>query len=242
MSGRSAPGRRALGSVLVSAVLAATVGAVTYADPAAATSDLVQLIDARRREFGLAPLATHPELTSDSQAWAEHLAATGRLAHDPNFPANLSAPWWKAGETVGVSAFGAGDIVRLWMASPSHRSILLDPAMTHVGVGVVETGGLTWAVARFMRSGSPVATTTPPPAPPPPPPPPPTTSTTTFAAPATTTVDSTPPPSVTPTTPTTRLVVAEDHTPAPRPRAPRLRQPDAELAAAIVYALAALHL
>jgi hypothetical protein len=57
-----------------------------------------------------------------------------------------------------------GLIWQAFMGSSQHRTNILDPDFTHVGVGVViDINGQLWVTQRFMRSGS--GAPAPPPAP-----------------------------------------------------------------------------
>jgi hypothetical protein len=46
----------------------------------------------------------------------------------------------------------AAQLQQVWMSTPTHRANLLDPKMNVVGIGVIERGGLLYAVEDFARS------------------------------------------------------------------------------------------
>lgn len=76
-----------------------------------------------------------------AQEWASIQVAKGpgaTLEHRPDFTAGYPAGWKTAGEIL-ASAY-AGDsadvMVRRWLDSPTHRDALLNPAATHVGIGL----------------------------------------------------------------------------------------------------------
>lgn len=64
------------------------------------------------------------------------------LAHNPSFSSQVPAGWSAVAENVGWydGPVDAAEVARLiheeWMKSPGHRANLLNPAYTHIGVGV----------------------------------------------------------------------------------------------------------
>ena len=106
-------------------------------------SDYVARINSLRASVGAGPLQVDGQLTAAAQAWAEHMAGTGVLAHAPNIADGAPANWQKLGENVGV---GSGNDV-IWpafVASAHHYANLVDPAFNYVGVGVAYGGGRQW--------------------------------------------------------------------------------------------------
>ncbi|HET9672157.1 MAG TPA: CAP domain-containing protein, partial [Actinomycetota bacterium] len=61
-------------------------------------------------------------------------------------------PCWYRGENVGVVGGGDGAlrrIFRAFMDSKAHRSIILDPLFSRVGIGVAVGGGFVWVTMIF---------------------------------------------------------------------------------------------
>lgn len=81
-------------------------------------------------------------------AWATQLAASGVLAHNPNYPAQIPAGWSRAGENVARGQVDANQMHAEWMASPGHRANILGD-YTAVGVAFLVAGGTTWGVQVF---------------------------------------------------------------------------------------------
>ena len=181
--------RRALGSVTATLVVTMAVAVLSTAPVAANSGDINDYygrINSFRTANGLAPLAIDGALAASSQSWAQQMAATGVLAHDPGLGSAVSG-WLKLGENVGFGG-GNGPIWDAFLASPGHAANLLDPEFTHMGVGVVYNGSTQWTAHRFMKSGAAPAPAPPPTAPAQAPAPPPTaapTPTPTEAPPAT---------------------------------------------------------
>jgi hypothetical protein len=163
---------------------------------------------ASRAQRRVGSLSRSSELDAVARRQAARMAAAPSPFHNPALPAELAA-WVAFGEVVGRINAGPGWDARLqqmFLASPTHRQVVLSPNYTEVGIATVRTAaGVVNAVEVFgRRSGArplpaprasrqaaaprPSAATMPSPAPaalPPPPPaePAPTTTTTTTSPP-----------------------------------------------------------
>jgi hypothetical protein len=200
-----------------------------------AEGDFAARINGERSSRGLGTLTVDGELTSIARRWSGKMSASQQLSHNPNLSREVTQDWEKLAENVG---FG-GDVSTIhdaFMNSAPHRANILDPALTHVGVGVVVDGnGQLWVTEVFMRlrgggggGGGTTATTA---APPPPttarprpaptttaprpapttaPPAPPTTPPTTEPPPPETTTTTEPPPPPPPPVASERLVLVLD--------------------------------
>ena len=107
---------------------------------------IVALANEARAAAGVGALQRHSGLDGVARGWSEHLASGGlALAHNPSYSAQIPGGWSAAGENVGwideggrYSADAVAQAVhRGWMDSEGHRVNLLNPAFTHLGVGVV---------------------------------------------------------------------------------------------------------
>ena len=135
--------------------------------------DFVGRINAERAGRGLGQLEVYGELVGVARRWSQKMADSNTLQHNPNLAREVTADWEKLAENVGVGG-SVDDIHRAFMNSAGHRANILDPVLTHIGVGVV-TGpdGRIWVTEVFMKlrgGGSapqPAPTTTAAPAPPP---------------------------------------------------------------------------
>lgn len=86
-------------------------------------------INAHRQNLvGAPPLARYPGMDAVAQEWAEHMAQTDVLQHRPNI-----APY--KGEVIASGATDASTAVQLWLNSPPHKQIILNPAYTMTGIG-----------------------------------------------------------------------------------------------------------
>jgi uncharacterized protein YkwD len=160
--------RRCAKLVTALSLTVAALGASTaLATPALASpaGDLAAATNAARAAAGLPALQRNAQLDAVAQAWAQHLASTNVLAHNPSLRSQVSN-WSVLGENVGR----AGDIPsvqRAFMNSPEHRANILDPRYTQMGVGAAVSTFPScgcqqlWVVVDFKRP----QTVAPPPAP-----------------------------------------------------------------------------
>lgn len=164
---------------------------VMAADPGV-EAQFVSSINSLRASKGLNQLAVSGDLVAMARRWTDRMVAAGQISHNPNLGTEISAGWTKMGENVGVGYDVAG-LMQAFINSPAHYANLVDPAWTHVGVGVTIAGdGRMYTTHNFMALGGgappapapapaaaqpapapttpPTTTTTAPPPPPPPPP------------------------------------------------------------------------
>jgi uncharacterized protein YkwD len=108
-----------------------------------------------RKANSVPSLAEHDTLTQKAEAWAQHMAATGRLEHS-TLSAGLGGLRWTAlGENVGYSSPTSNTLLTIhnkFAGSAQHRAILLDRRFTHMGVGVArDSAGRIWVAEVFAR-------------------------------------------------------------------------------------------
>jgi Cysteine-rich secretory protein family len=177
------------------AVDQAAVAAAPRAD-SGTEQQFVNAINQLRASKGLRQLQVSGELTGVARGWTDQMVRNGQISHNPNLGSQVSGGWTKLGENVGVG-YDVQGLMDAFINSPAHYRNLVDPAWTHVGVGVTYSrDGRLYTTHNFMALGSappppppPTQTTSPPPPPPPPPPttaappPPPPTTTTTLPPP-----------------------------------------------------------
>lgn len=203
--------RRLRRVVVAVAVFAGLLGGLL---PGAATADagaeagFIDRANNARADKGLGVLRADAELTAVARRWSARMAEAQSLSHNPNLTSEITQDWEKLAENVGVGPT-VDEVHAAFMASSSHRSKILDPAFTFVGVGVVtDTKGRMWVTEVFMRlqggsggSSTPTTATAPPP---------------TTAAPAARA------PAPTSPRPAAPVTTARPRVQAPRPAAPRL--------------------
>lgn len=94
-----------------------------------------------RAEHGLAPLWQRVKLQRLARSWAEQMAATGWLRHNPSLPA-----WY--GENVGIAPDWHTTFTA-FMESPDHRVNMLSPIARSVGIGWAYSAERVWLVVVF---------------------------------------------------------------------------------------------
>lgn len=119
--------------------------ALLCAGPAAAASgdlgELLRDLNAARAAAGVPPLAQDPTLTQISHDYAVVMAAQDCLAHDCDGAGTsdraLAAGYTfvMIGEALAAGPPDAAGALALWMGSPRHRDILLNPELSAVGLG-----------------------------------------------------------------------------------------------------------
>ena len=130
--------------------LPAPVATFAAADASSTESAFVSKINSLRSSKGLGTLTVHGELTSIGRAWAGQMASVGEISHNPNFPNQVGANWLKLGENVG-RGYDVNSLFDAFVRSPAHYKNLVDPAFTHVGVGVVMSGNTIFTSHQFMQ-------------------------------------------------------------------------------------------
>jgi hypothetical protein len=79
------------------------------------------------------------------------MADVGAISHNPSLSSQVRGGWRKLGENVGRG--GSVDVLhQAFVNSPGHYANLVDPAFTHIGVGVVERNGTLWTAHVFMAA------------------------------------------------------------------------------------------
>lgn len=106
----------------------------------------MRTVNSVRRAHGARPLGVGPALQRAARAHSLDMARRGYFDHGP-FVQRLRRFGVRSrviGENLAYAAapaFNAGGVVRMWLASPPHRAILLDRSFSRIGIGVA--GGTT---------------------------------------------------------------------------------------------------
>ena len=113
---------------------------------------LLAEVNATRRQHGLRPLVVDKRLAATARAWAEHLAASGTLAHnDPLFSAasHRRLGIRRLGENVGFDVSVPAQH-KAFLASPHHRDNVLLASYRVAGFAVVrDRDGHLWSTEDF---------------------------------------------------------------------------------------------
>jgi uncharacterized protein YkwD len=149
------------------AVPVIAVSTATAPEASAATSAEQQMasrVNQLRAAHGKPPLALHAGMSDDSRAWSSRMASAG-LAHDPGYSRSCSrlGSYSRCAENVGYASSTSAVQANL-EASSGHRSNMLCDC-THMGIGIVVSGGRTFATQRFVAAAGGAPAPAPAPAP-----------------------------------------------------------------------------
>lgn len=119
---------------------------------------LFDLTNQARSDHGLQPLQWDAALAAAARAHAQKMVDQRSLSHQLPDEADLAARAGQAGahfhtiaENIAMGP-GADAVQKQWLNSPPHRANILDPALDHIGIGVVEQRGYWYAVVDFDSS------------------------------------------------------------------------------------------
>jgi hypothetical protein len=136
-------------------LLVATIGFVgpaagtAHADTVSEEAGFVAKINQLRAGLGLGQLSIDPGLTTIARNWSEQMANAGDISHNPSLKDLVTLNWSKLGENVGLGP-NVDILFQAFVNSPHHYANLVDPAFTHVGVGVVWRGSTMFTSHEFM--------------------------------------------------------------------------------------------
>ena len=145
--------------VLFGFLMAVSTG-MAQADASPAEKALLQMANQFRAEHGVAPLTWNSNLARAARVHAKRMVSEpGGLEHQYPGEEDMIARAAREGAHFGAIAenlAGRGQnptqLQQVWMSTPTHRANLLDPKMNVVGIGVIESGGLLYAVEDFAQS------------------------------------------------------------------------------------------
>jgi len=114
---------------------------------------VLDLVNAERAKYGLAPVRYNDALDSAAEKHATHMAGVGRMAHDgigdgdPGSRVRAEGFGDAWGENVAAGQTSPEQVVAEWMASPGHRRNILDPNYRQLGVAytAAANGRTYWA-------------------------------------------------------------------------------------------------
>jgi len=123
----------------------------------AAAQMVYELANQARMQAGAGRLHWDPALANAALYHCQRMVAEGPISHRYAGEPDLASRAGRAGahfslveENVAIGPSAQG-IHQEWMNSPGHRSNLLSPDVDRVGVAVVESRGVLYAVADYAR-------------------------------------------------------------------------------------------
>jgi hypothetical protein len=128
--------------------LVAPAGAVTSSE-ATIAGQVLDFANRERAARGLPALSVDGYASEKAQQHAEYMRSRGSLSHRTDL-SSVYANYPTAGQNVGQTPDGSGDLHRLWMGSSTHRRNILQPGFDATGVGVACDRGRMWVVVDFV--------------------------------------------------------------------------------------------
>jgi uncharacterized protein YkwD len=149
---------RALFALLAAMALSPLAYAQAGASPAEQT--LFQLTNQVRAAHGLPALRWDSNLARAALAHAQRVVREpGELEHQypgeadlPTRGAHAAAHFTTISENIARHAENPAQLQQIWMSTAVHRSNILDPNLTAIGIAVVADQGLLYAVEDFSRN------------------------------------------------------------------------------------------
>lgn len=116
-------------------------------DPATVVAERTNAV---RAQYGLAPLAVHPQLTQAAQAHSNDQAARQRMSHTGSNGSTMADrvgatgySWSRIAENVAAGQRTPSAVTDAWLGSPGHRANMLDGSLVHIGVAVATSSSGT---------------------------------------------------------------------------------------------------
>jgi len=121
-----------------------TAPCVTPEDPERMADQVLQLVNLERAETDLPPVTRNPALEHIADDYACQMIAENFFGHtDPTTgygPGDRAVvgkyAFYAIGENLAAGQQTPAEVMKVWMDSPSHRDIILDPKWTEVGIAV----------------------------------------------------------------------------------------------------------
>src|SRR5688500_7800937 len=155
--GAQRPGSRGRAWVVTIVVLALGLLAPvrlspTHASDAGDEAAFLSSTNALRATLGLPPVEVDGELTAIARQWSSVMAGAGDIWHSPDLAGQVTVGrWLTLNESVGTGP-GVTAIHAALLDSPGHRSNLVNPRYTHIGIGVARVGNVVYVTQTFGRA------------------------------------------------------------------------------------------
>ena len=141
--------RKVVFGLLLALGVAVLPMAAAQADPVSDEAAFVAKINQLRAGKGLPALNVHENLVAKARTWAAGMADAGRIWHS-TLSDGITADWQKLGENVGMGGSVDG-LHNAFVASVHHYENLVDPAFSHVGIGIAVSGRTIYVAEMFMQ-------------------------------------------------------------------------------------------
>lgn len=157
---RESMSRGKLGTILfVAALSVETSWAVKEGGVSSLERKMVELVNIDRARHRLPPLQLSPSLAAVSRQHSREMADRGFFSHrspttgQPQDRLDRAGIGWSScAENIALDV-SVEDAQAALMRSPGHRANILSGKYSHIGIGIVETGGQIFVTQNFIRPG-----------------------------------------------------------------------------------------
>jgi uncharacterized YkwD family protein len=118
--------------------------------------EMVEYVNQERTKAGLAPLQVDPDLARVARIKSQDMVDNGYFEHNsPTYGSpfemmrSFGISYRAAGENIAKNRSVIGAHTAL-MNSEGHRANILNPNFTHIGIGIVESGGMVTVTQMFI--------------------------------------------------------------------------------------------
>lgn len=118
--------------------------------------EMVEYVNQERTKAGLAPLQVDPDLARVARIKSQDMVDNGYFDHNsPTYGSpfemmrSFGISYRAAGENIAKNRSVIGAHTAL-MNSEGHRANILNPNFTHIGIGIVESGGMVTVTQMFI--------------------------------------------------------------------------------------------
>jgi uncharacterized protein YkwD len=140
--------------VLLASLLVALVAAPAHAQASAEEQQFMAVTNQARAAAGLPPLQDDQAAANVARSWAQSMASSGVLQHNPNLASQINSQvttqWQRIGENIGYGP-DVNSIQNAFLNSPPHKANILGD-YNRVGIGTARDGsGRLWVTLDFVN-------------------------------------------------------------------------------------------
>lgn len=128
-------------------------------DVKALENEVIRLVNVQRAKNGLQALTAHWELSRVARYKSQDMVNKGYFSHQsPTYGSpftmmqSFGIRFSSGGENIAKGQRSPAEVMNSWMNSPGHRSNILSPSFTHIGVGLAkDRNGVAYWTQMFMK-------------------------------------------------------------------------------------------
>lgn len=121
--------------------------------------EVIRLVNLERKKRGLAPLKNNPQLSKVARYKSQDMISKNYFSHQsPTYGSpfkmmqSFGIRFTAAGENIAMGQKTPQQVMNAWMNSPGHRSNILNPRFTQIGVGLaISRNGRPYWTQMFIR-------------------------------------------------------------------------------------------